>query len=42
MVDEEKKTEELVIPEGATEVILSYVRKKAVDWDAKKIMSRVR
>ena len=42
MVYEEKKTEELVIPEGATEVILSYVRKKAVDWDAKKIMSRVR
>ena len=42
MAYEEQKTEELVIPEGATEVILSYVRKKAVDWDAEKIMSRVR
>ena len=42
MAYEEQKTEELVIPEGATEGILSYVRKKAVDWDAEKIMSRVR
>ena len=41
MTNKEQKRDELIIPEGAAEVILSYVRKKAEDWDAQKIMSRV-